>query len=83
MTYSASIDWIIQPDPSLIQLSNLLETLSKDLSRLSSGPITLSVVESKQTGATSLSVSVIWYLKSLISFNKSSKKSLILDLLIY
>ena len=46
-TYSTSVDLIIRPDPSLIQLSILLKTSWKDLFRLSSVPITVLIVELK------------------------------------
>ena len=45
LTYSTSIDSIIQPDPWLIQLSVLQRTSSKDLSRSYSELITVLVVE--------------------------------------
>ena len=43
-TYSPLIDSIIQPDPSLIQLSILYKISLKDLSRLNSELITILVV---------------------------------------
>ena len=88
LTYSASIDQIIQPNLSLIQLAILLETSWKELSRLDLGPIPVLIVELKQTGANSLSVlslyllnntvSVIWYLNPFIYLNRFTlNKSLI------
>ena len=47
LTYSVSIDSIIQPDPSLIQLSILQKTSWKDWSILSAGPITVLLIELK------------------------------------
>ena len=61
MTYSASIDSNIQPDLSLIQLSVLLKTSWKGLSILSSEPITVLVVELKQTEANSPSVFSLYF----------------------
>ena len=45
LTYSKSIDSIIQPDPWLIQLSVLQRISAKDLSRSYSELITVLVVE--------------------------------------
>ena len=56
LTYSVSIDSIIQPNPSLIQLSVLLKTSWKDFTRLSTGPITILLAEKKQTGTNFQSV---------------------------
>ena len=46
-TYSTSVDLIIRPDYSLIQLSILLKTSWKDLLILSSGRIPVLTVELK------------------------------------
>ena len=48
LTYSVSIDSIIQPNPSLIQLSVLLKTSWKDFPRLSTGPITILLAEKRK-----------------------------------
>ena len=56
LTYSVSIDSIIQPNPSLIQLSVLLKTSWKDFPRLSAGPNTILLAEKKQTGTNFQSV---------------------------
>ena len=77
LTYSPFLDLIIQPDSSLIQLS------IKNIFRINSSRIKVLVIEIKKTGINSLSpfysyflnktFTVIWHLKPLISFNKSSK----------
>ena len=90
--YSASTDVNTQPDPSLIQLSFVHKMSWKDLSRSYSNLITGLLVELKQTRANyvrpfslcllSKTFTVAWYLKPLISSNKSLNKSSVLDLLV-
>ena len=56
LTYSPSTDSIIQPDPTLIQLSILSKICWKDFLRLYLGSITVLLKELKETGANSLPV---------------------------